>query len=419
MRRIKGLETKSLPITPQMVEKAYLKVKSNRGSAGIDQVSLVEYQKDLFNNLYKLWNRLSSGSYFPPPVREVSISKANGGRRMLGVPTVSDRIAQQVLKDYLEPKLESTFHDNSYGYRPRRSAHQAIESVRKNVRNNAWVIDMDIQSFFDEIDHELMMKALERHFAQRWVGMYIRRWLEAPIGDRQGNRKDRCGKGTPQGGVISPLLANLYLHYTLDKWLEIHHPSVPFVRYADDVIVHCQTEQEAQQLLADIRGRLQSCGLGLNEAKTKIVYCQDYRRDSKGYKKKFDFLGFSFQPRPTASKKGRMFLGYDCAISTASKQRISLKWKQMKLHKWTSSTIADIAKEVNPFLRGICQYYGKYKRWELEPVFRNLHFRLVKWIVNKYKRFKGSYKRGYTWLKKVREDFPMLFYHWSLGYRTM
>ena len=418
-RRIDGLETKSLPITWQMVRKAYRKVKSNRGSAGIDQVSLEVYQQDLSNNLYKLWNRMASGSYFPPSVRAVRIPKTNGKKRELGIPTVGDRVAQQVLKDYLEPRLELQFHDNSYGYRPLKSAHQAVEQVRQNVRAYGWVIDMDIKSFFEEVDHELMIKALERHVSERWVLMYIKRWLESPSEDDQGKRKDNKGKGTPQGGVISPLLSNLYLHYTLDKWLDIHHRGVPFVRYADDVIVHCHSEQEAHAVLAAIRARLQECGLRLNEAKTKIVYCQDYRREKKAYKKKFDFLGFSFQPRWTSSQRGGMFLGYDCAISIASKKRISTKWKGMKFHRWTGATIQEIAQLINPIMRGICRYYGEYKRWELEPVFRNFHFRLVKWIVNKYKRFRGSYKQAYEWLQKVREGFPNLFYHWTLGYKTM
>ncbi|QCK17048.1 group II intron reverse transcriptase/maturase [Mangrovivirga cuniculi] len=402
-----------------MVRKAYRKVKSNRGRAGIDQVSLEEYQQDLSNNLYKLWNRMASGSYFPPSVRAVSIPKSNGKRRKLGIPTVGDRIAQQVMKDYLEPRFEEIFHENSHGYRPLKSAHQAVEKVRQNVRQYAWVIDMDIKSFFDEVDHKLMIKALEKHVSERWVLMYLKRWLEAPSEDAKGNQIERKGKGTPQGGEISPLLANLYLHYTFDKWMEIKNPGVPFVRYADDVIVHCHSEQEAQRILTAIRERLQQCGLRLNEAKTKIVYCQDYRREKKDYKKKFDFLGFSFQPRSTASQKGGMFLGYDCGISITSKKRISTKWKEMKFHRWTGATIQEIARLINPIMRGIFQYYGRYKRWELQSVIRNFHFRLVKWIVNKYKRFRGRYKRAYEWLIEVRKGFPNLFYHWTLGYKTM
>jgi len=419
MRRIEGLETKSLPITTEMVQKAYRKVKSNGGSAGVDQVSLIEYQENLSDNLYKLWNRLTSGSYFPPSVREVSIPKSNGKRRKLGIPTVGDRVAQQVMKDYLEPRLEAEFHSNSYGYRPLKSAHHAVEQVRENVRHYSWVIDMDIQSFFDEVDHSLMMKALERHVSEPWLLMYIRRWLEAPVQTTQGELHVRKGKGTPQGGVISPLLANLYLHYTLDKWMDIHCPDIPFVRYADDVIVHCHSEEEANVVLAKIRDRLRNCSLELNEDKTKIVYCRDYRRERKDYKKKFDFLGFSFQPRSSKSKRGGMFLGYDCAISISSKKRIASKWKAMKLHKWTTATLTDIAAQVNPIMRGIYLYYGKYKRWEQESVVRNFHFRLVKWVINKYKRFGRSYKKGYEWLRSVRDSFPNLFYHWSLGIRTM
>jgi len=419
MRRIKGEETKSLPITKQMVRAAYKKVKSNQGGAGIDKVSLVEYEADLLNNLYKLWNRLTSGSYFPPSVREVLIPKSNGKKRKLGIPTVADRIAQEVIKSYLEPRMEMVFHKNSYGYRPGKNAHQAVEVVRENVRNYAWVIDMDIKSFFDEVDHKLLMKALDRHVEEKWVKMYIKRWLEAPSQGADGQLYTREGKGTPQGGVISPLLANLYLHYTLDKWLEKYYKGVPFVRYADDVIVHCTSEVGAINVLSAIKERLQECGLRLNEDKTKIVYCQDYRRVKKQYCKKFDFLGFRFQPRPSKSKRFGMFLGYDCAISPIARKRIATRWKQLKFTRWTSSTIQQIADLVNPILRGVIRYYGRFKRWELEKVFRVFHFRLAKWVLNKYKRFGKSYSKAYRWLHKIRDSFPNLFYHWSIGFKNI
>ena len=419
MRRIREEQAKSLPITEEMVKRAYKKVKSNQGSAGVDRVSLEEFQSDLGNNLYKLWNRLASGSYFPPAVREVSIPKSNGKQRKLGIPTVGDRVAQQVIKDYLEPRLETVFHNNSYGYRPLRSAHQAVEAVRINVRQYAWVIDMDIKSFFDEVDHELLMKALDRHVAERWIKMYVRRWLEAPAKDAEGQLHGKEGRGTPQGGVISPLLANLYLHYTLDKWMEKQHKDVPFVRYADDVIVHCTSESKAKEVLEQIKDRLKACNLRLNEEKTKIVYCQDYRREKKHYGKKFDFLGFRFQPRPYRSKRGGMFLGYGCAISPASSKRIASEWKKLKFHLWTQSTLPDLANRFNPMIRGIINYYGRFNRKGLEKIIRIFHFRLVKWVLNKYKRFGRSYKKAYIWLRKVREDFPNLFYHWSIGYKTM
>lgn len=414
---IEMFETKSVtvPITKQMVKEAYRKVKSNQGSAGVDKESLEEFQTDLLNNLYKLWNRLSSGSYFPKPVREVSIPKANGSKRILGIPTVSDRIAQQVIKAYLEPRLEAEFHNNSYGYRPLKSAHQAVESVRANVREYAWVIDMDIKSFFDEVDHELLLKALDCHVEEKWVKMYIKRWLEVSSQTQDGALISKEGKGTPQGGVISPLLSNLYLHYVLDKWLEKQYPQIAFVRYADDVIVHCNNEYEAKQVLKAIRARLQQCKLRLNEEKTKLVYCQNYRRkEKKDYKKKFDFLGFTFKPQSTASKRGGMFLGYDCAISQTAQTRIVTGWKKQNFHRQSLQTIQEIATEINPQMIGIIRYYGKYKMWELQKLIRRFHFRLVKWVLNKYKRFKGSYSKAYKWLKEIKVSYPTMFYHWTI-----
>lgn len=410
-------ETRSLPITKQMVWKAYQKVKSNRGSAGVDQVSLKEFQEDLDKNLYKIWNRLSSGSYFPPPVREVEIPKKDGRKRKLGIPTVCDRIGQQVVKNYLEPRLEKVFHDNSYGYRPLKSAHQAIEAVRKNVRNYAWVLDMDIKSFFDEVDHALLMKALDRHVEEKWVKMYVKRWLEMPVQEKTGHLRRKEGRGTPQGGVISPLLANLFLHYVLDQWLKIHYPGISFVRYADDVIIHCRTEAEAKYILEVVKSRLQACNLRLHEGKTKIVYCQDYRREKKHYRKKFDFLGFSFQPRSMKSKRdeGGMFLGYDCAVSTESKKKILAEIRATRFHRWSTATMEDLAYLLNPKLRGWVNYYGKYGRDALSRVFRVFHNRLVKWVLNRYKSLKGSIKRAYAYLKQVQKGNP-IFYHWKKGF---
>lgn len=409
-----GTKSTTVPITKEMVKAAYRKVKSNQGVAGVDNVGLEEFQADLLNNLYKLWNRLSSGSYFPKPVREVSIPKANGSKRKLGIPVVSDRIAQEVVKAYLEPRLEAEFHNNSYGYRPLKSAHDAIDAVRENVRNYAWVIDIDIKSFFDEVDHELLMKAIDCHVEEKWVKMYIKRWLEVPSQAQDGTLIAKEGKGTPQGGVISPLLSNLYLHYTLDKWLEKHYPQIAFVRYADDVIVHCNNENEAKQILEAISQRLQECKLRLNEEKTKLVYCQDYRRkEKKAYKKKFDFLGFTFKPHSTASKQGGMFLGFDCAISQIAQTRIVSDWKKSNFHRQSALTIQEIAAEVNPQMIGIIRYYGKYKKWALQKLIRRFHFRLAKWVLNKYKRFRGSYNKAYKWLAEIKRSYPSMFYHWS------
>jgi group II intron reverse transcriptase/maturase len=407
--------SKTVPVTKEMVREAYRKVKRNKGSAGVDKESLEDYEGDLLNNLYVLWNRMSSGSYFPKPVRSVSIPKANGKKRVLGIPTVSDRIAQQVVKDYLEPRFEAQFQDQSYGYRPLKSAHQAVSAVQENVRQYAWVIDMDIKSFFDEVDHELLMKAVERHVPETWVKMYIRRWLESPAQQADGTLIQKEGQGTPQGGVISPLLANLFLHYVLDKWLTKHYPGVAFVRYADDIVVHCHTETEAKQLLEAIRMRLSECKLRLSEEKTKMVYCQDYRRPKKkDYGKKFDFLGFTFKPRTVASKSGGSFVGYGCAVSQKAQTRIVEGWKQLNLHRRSDLTIQDIANQVNSQMRGVIKYYGKFKLRDLQRLMWRFEYRLAKWALNKYKKFKGSYSEAFIWIKDLKRSYPGMFYYWTV-----
>lgn len=216
-------ETKQHPITKEMVLDAYKKVKSKKGSAGVDEQSLQDFGENLSGNLYKIWNRMTSGSYFPPVVKEVRIPKKTGGFRSLGIPTVSDRIAQQVIKSYLEPKVDSSFHSDSYGYRPRKSAHQALEKAVSRSGYYSWVVDLDIRGFFDNIDHTLLMKAVKRYTKEGWVLMYIERWLKAGV-SWNGEIAKRTN-GTPQGGVISPLLANIFLHFAFDKWMQIHHPN--------------------------------------------------------------------------------------------------------------------------------------------------------------------------------------------------
>ncbi len=410
-------ESKTVPITKEMVRAAYRKVKSNQGSAGVDRESLEEFQQDLSGNLYKIWNRLASGSYHPQPVREVEIPKANGGKRKLEIPTVSDRIAQQVIKSYLEPRLEAVFHKDSYGYRPLKSAHHAIKQVQENVRTYGWVVDMDIKSFFDEVDHELLMKALDRHVAEKWVKMYIRRWLESPVQTKDGRLIQKQGKGTPQGGVISPLLANLYLHYVLDRWLELQYPTIAFVRYADDVVVHCQSERQAQEVLQGIQTRLQECHLRLNETKTKIVYCKDYRKkEKKEYGNKFDFLGFSFQPRMYRSARdtGKVFLGYGCEMSQKVITKVVTDWKQRKWHRQGGLSLQDIATRINTQMRGLINYFGKINSIGLHKLIRQFHFQLAKWTMNKYKRFRGRYGKAYTWLKEIKNSYPTMFYHWTV-----
>lgn len=415
--RDKGVSTKSVPITKQMVWESYKKVRSNKGSAGIDQETIEMYEERLGDNLYILWNRMSSGCYFPPPVLEVEIPKEDKRKRKLGIPTVNDRVAQQVLKSYLEPRLEAEFSDHSYGYRPLRSAHGAVAEVRKNIRKYKWVIDMDITGFFDNMSHELLLKVIERHVGEKWAKMYIRRWLEAPIEDKSGNKRYRKGKGTPQGGVISPLLANLFLHYVFDLWFGIIFPMLSFVRYADDIIVHCNTQAEAEKVLEAIKWRLGECNLQVNEKKTKIVYCKDANRKGSFKTVQFDFLGFSFQPRPTATKEGKMFLGYDCSISRKSEKKISKELRRSKFHLWTNLSITQIAEKFNPKIRGWINYYGKFRKYNLMRIFKIFHWRLIKWAVYRYKRFKGSMHKAGRWIRQIAKSYPNLFVHWQHGFQ--
>ena len=411
------IETKSLPITKRMIWESYNKVRSNKGAAGVDNETLDMYKERLKDNLYILWNRMSSGSYFPPSVLEVEIPKDDGRKRKLGIPTINDRIAQQVVKTYLEPRLEAYFSPHSYGYRPKKSAHQAIAKVQKNVRNYRWVIDMDITGFFDNMSHELLMKAVERHVEENWVKMYIKRWLEAPIEDTDGNKRYRNGVGTPQGGVISPLLANLFLHYALDKWLEINNPQLRFVRYADDAIIHCNNQLEAEKVLKAIKQRMLDCGLEVNEMKSKIAYCKNANRKGSYKTVKFDFLGFTFQPRPAAIKTGQMFLGFDCAISIKSKKKITEVFRKSNFHRWTGSDITRIADEFNPRIRGWINYYGKFRKYSLMKIFRIFHRRLMIWAVNRYKRFKGSMRKAGRWIYELARSQPNLFVHWKHGFK--
>lgn len=418
MRRIFEEKAKPIPISRKMVWEAYKKVRSNKGSAGIDKVSLTMYEANLSDNLYKLWNRLSSGSYFPPAVKEKQIKKDTGKIRKLGIPTVSDRVAQQVIKNYIEPRLEAEFHDSSYGYRPLRSAHQALTSVRENVRKYAWVIDLDIAQFFENVDHKKMLLALDRHMEERWIKMYITRWLQAPIAKQNGGIVEKQGKGTPQGGVISPLLANLYLHYTFDKWMDINFPDLAFVRYADDIIIHCKTEKQSKYVLEKLQTRLHESNLTTQPEKTSIVYCKDYRRKETGKKVKFDFLGFSFRPESKRSQRGGMFLGFDCEMSKKSYSKIVKEIRDSHFNRRARSW-QEIVDMFNSKIRGWIQYYDKFRSRTMTKVFHRLHDRLVKWIMNYFKKFRRSKKRAISYLKYVHRRFPTMFYHWEIGYHLV
>ncbi|MDD7886372.1 group II intron reverse transcriptase/maturase [Flavivirga sp. 57AJ16] len=410
-------ETKSIPISRQMVWQAYKKVRANKGSAGVDQISMEAFDANRSQHLYKLWNRMASGSYFPPAVKEVEISKTDGSIRKLGIPTISDRVGQMVVKMFLEPRLEKIFSPNSFGYRPNKSAHQALKQVRENCWKTDWVIDLDIKGFFDNIDHSKLMLAVEKHVPEHWARLYIKRWLEMPVLTKSNTLIQKQGKGTPQGGVISPLLANLFLHYAFDKWLENTDRTIHYARYADDAIVHCKSEAQAKQILNAIRERMKTVGLELYPQKTKIVYCRDYRRKGKYPINKFDFLGYSFQPRTTTSKKSnRLFLGFDCAISIGSRKRIAEKLRTLKVESLSFKSIVGVAQYLNPMIRGWVNYYGKFRASELTKVFRLLSNRLVRWARKRYKRYKTSIRKAFKWLQAVREQFPYLFYHWRYSF---
>ena len=321
-----------------------------------------------------------------------------------------------VIKNQIEERIEKIFHPQSYGYRPKRSAHQALDQVRKNCWKYDWVIDLDIKTFCDDIDHEKLLKALYKHVAEKWVLRYIERWLKAPLQTRKGEITART-KGTPQGGVISPLLANLFLHYTLDAWLGRLGSSLEFVRYADDIIIHCRTQSQAEQSLQKIRKRVESCGLTLHPDKTKIVYCKDYRRQQKYKNVQFDFLGYTFQPRTTKSKKtDNLFLGFDCAISIQSRSRIFEQIRKMEIPRMGCNSIVSIAHHLNPKLRGWIRYFGKYRGSSLSKVFYILRIKLVRWARYRYKRYRHNLTNAYKWLERVRKQYPSLFYHWYVGY---
>ncbi len=409
-------ETKPIPVTKPMVWEAYKKVKANRGSAGIDGESLKQFDENLSNNLYKLWNRLSSGSYFPTPVKEVEIPKADGKTRKLGIPTVGDRVAQMVVKDYLEPRMEAIFHEDSYGYRPNKSAHDALRKARRNCWLFNWVIDIDIKGFFDNIDHEKLLLAIDKHVGEKWAKMYITRWLTAPVQKVNGELVYKQGKGTPQGGVISPLLANLFLHYAFDQWLTKYFNGVKFERYADDIVIHCKSEEQARYVLERLRKRMQECKLELHPEKTKLVYCKDHKRTGDFELVKFDFLGFTFKPRPSKTKDGHLFLGFDLAISVKSGKRILETLKQTHFHRWTNATIESIAAELNPKLKGWINYYGKFRPSAMSFIFRCFYQRLIKWVMNRYKSLRNKLKKAFAFLEDIQKSKPTLLASWQHGY---
>ena len=395
---------KPFKIDKRLVYEAYKAVKSNAGAAGVDGKTIEQFEADLRNNLYKLWNRMSSGSYFPPPVRAVSIPKKSGGQRILGVPTVADRVAQMVVKQLIEPDLEPIFLADSYGYRPRKSALDAVGVTRQRCWKYDWVLEFDIKGLFDNIDHELMLRAVRKHVTCKWALLYIERWLTAPMEQDDGTRTART-RGTPQGGVISPILSNLFMHYTFDLWMTRTHPDLPWCRYADDGLVHCRTEQEAEVFKARLQARLTECRLELHPIKTKIVYCRDGKRRGKYPNVKFDFLGYCFRPRLVQnSRDNTLFYGFTPAVSVSALKAMRTTIRELELRHRTELSMADIARQINPLLRGWIAYYGRYAPSALNPMLRYVNQTLRAWVMRKFKRFAAKTIRAGRFLERMARD---------------
>ena len=404
-------KTKPFDIEKKLVYDAYKAVKANAGAAGVDRQTLEQFDTDLMRNLYKIWNRMSSGCYFPPPVRAVPIPKKSGGQRILGIPTVADRVAQMVVKRIMERTLEPIFMPDSYGYRPNKSALDAIEITSRRCRQHDWVLEFDIRGLFDNIDHALLMRAVRKHVTCKWVLLYIERWLEAPMELEDGTRVDRT-RGTPQGGVVSPVLANLFMHYTFDAWMAREHPDLPWCRYADDGLVHCRTEAEAVAMKAALATRLAECQLEMHPDKTKIVYCKDGKRKGTYPNTTFDFLGYCFRPRAAIYRQRKMFTGYGPQVSASSLKAMRQKIKELRLRRRTHVRLADIAREINPILQGWLNYYGRHSPAALHSVWKYVNETLIAWAMRKYKRYAGRKIQAGQMIGSIANKRRRLFVHW-------
>jgi RNA-directed DNA polymerase len=419
---------KPFDIPKGLVAAAFRAVKDNAGGAGIDRETIGQFESKLEDNLYKIWNRMASGTYFPPPVKAVAIPKKSGGERLLGVPTVSDRVAQMAVKMVLEPVLEPIFLPDSYGYRPEKSALDAVAITRERCWKYDWVLEFDIKALFDNIEHGLLLKALDKHTDCKWVRLYIERWLKAPLQLADGSLVQRargtphcaqvapCGSAPLKCGVISPLLANLFLHYTFDVWMTRNYPNAPWCRYADDGLVHCKSVKEAQEIRLALETRFAACGLQMHPAKTKIVYCKDERRTGTHDHAKFTFLGYEFRQRYVKSRKtGHLFAGFTAAVSPAALAAMRQKARRLNYRNRTDLSLQAIAQKLNPLLRGWIAYYGRFQPSALYPFFRHLDKSLAAWARRKYKRLRVSRTRAELFIKEIARKCPKLFAHWKPG----
>jgi len=405
---------KSFDISKSVVWEAYLRVRSRKGAPGVDEESIGNFEENLKDNLYKLWNRMSSGSYFPAPVRGVEIPKKAEGVRQLGIPTVTDRIAQTVVKMTLEPVLDPHFHEDSYGYRPNRSAIDAVRATRRRCWRNDWVLDLDVRSFFDRIDHGLLMRAVRHHTQCPWVLLYVERWLKAPVQNPDGSLEER-DRGTPQGGVVSPLLANLFLHYVFYAWMKRNHPEIPFARFADDVVAHCKSERQARWLLDALRRRFAECGLELHPTKTRIVYCKDDDRRGSWEHESFEFLGYEFRPRRSKNRWGKFFVSFLPAVSPASAKSFRDTVRSWRLHLRSDKSLDDLSRMFGPILRGWMNYFRHFYKSAMYPTLRMFDRVLMRWAMRKFKRLRRHRRRAMHWLGRIAGRDPRLFAHWQMG----
>ena len=402
-------ETKPFKISKQAVKIAFDRVKSNRGTYGIDEQSIADFEENLKNNLYKIWNRMSSGTYFPKPVKAVVIPKKNGGTRILGIPTVEDRVAQMVAKLYFEPRVEKIFYENSYGYRPNKSAIQAVGVLRERCWQKDWVVDFDIKGLFDNIRHDYLIEMVKRHTEEQWVILYVERWLKTPFKMQDGTIVERTA-GTPQGGVISPVLANLFMHYVFDDYMSKEFPNINWVRYADDGALNCVSLKQAKYMIKVLEKRFKLFGLELNLDKTKIVYCKDSKREEIYENITFDFLGYTFKPRHVVYKD-KSFTGFLPAISDKAKKAIRQEVRNWKIQRKVSKDIRDIARMFNSKIQGWINYYSHYYKSEMYDIIRYINRCILKWVRRKYKF--NSTRKSVNWLMKVYKREPKLFAHWK------
>jgi RNA-directed DNA polymerase len=410
-------QDKPFDISKWVVWEAYQRVKANKGAAGVDDVSIAEFEQDRDKHLFRIWNRMSSGSYFPPPVKAVEIPKPGGkGVRVLGVPTIADRVAQTVARMYLEPKVEPVFHPDSYGYRPGKSALDAVGTCRERCWRRDWVIDLDIKKFFDTVPHDLVLKAVAHHTDQRWILLYLQRWLQAPMQQPDGSLVAR-DRGTPQGSAISPLLANLFMHYAFDAWMTRTYPGLTFERYCDDVVVHCRSETQAHRVRAAIADRLAQVGLELHPDKTRVAYCQDADRRGEYEVTSFTFLGYTFRPRLARNKYGKHFVSFLPAVSRDAVTTMSREIRSWHIAKRSDKSLTDLARMFNNIAQGWINYFGRFYKSMLYPLFKRLNRALVRWACRKYKRLKRRERRATRWLAEIARRDPRLFAHWRLGVR--